>query len=994
MQFVYPLALLLFVVLAPLILYLGWPRTPRRRRRDVASLILRLAIVALLILGLAGAQSVQAADKLSVVFLLDESDSIDAQMRAQAEAFIREALRNIKTNDRAAVVAFGKNALIERPLSPSGELSPLGATPIRLETDMAEAIRLGVAMFPADAARRIVILSDGIQTEGDAAEAARLAAANSVQIDYVPLTRVPGPEVLVTNVSAPSTVGEDELFDVTVTVQSEAQALVTMTITAGGSVILAENVTLQAGTNAFTRTLKAPKQGFADLAVRVDPAAGSDTFYQNNELAAFTQVTGEPRILLVTQTPEEIASLLPALQNSGIGVDVVNAESLPSGLAGLASYKSIVLANVPATVLTDSQMRLIQTYVRDLGGGLVMIGGPESYGVGGYFETPIEETLPVQMQLKDQKRVPSLTMVYVIDRSGSMEVIGVSGITNLELAKEASRRSINFLYPRDRAGVLSFDSDPQWLVQIQPVTNKDSMVSQIGALRPGGGTDIYNAVKKIQADLPGDPSTLKHVILLTDGGADPTGIVEMVESMKNDHNITTTAIGIGDGVPPFMQDIARAGGGTYYKLADARNIPQIFSAETVLITRSYIVEKDFTPILTANNEMLRGITAVPELKGYVATSAKDTATIVLTAPGYNDPLLATWQYGLGRAVAWTSDAAPRWSVNWVQWDGFQRFWSQIIRSSIVEGLDTRLETRVVNRDGKSILVVEARDEEGGYLNGLALKGSVVDPKLAAKEVQLQQVAPGIYEGEIQPGQEGAYFIGVSGTVAAGEENVAVTQRAGWVLTYSPEYRLRDADPGLLQDIGDLTSGRNLTNQIEAVFAHDIASAQSYTPLFPLLLLLAALLLPLDIAVRRVVVTRTDLIKLREWVATKLNMQRRQVNTEATIARLSALREAKTRAGQSTSTPVTTGVETVTANPIPTEPVSAPVTPPVNPVVNSPVIPTPTPIAPRQVQSTPEAAPVPKPAPKPTAVPQAEPSEPGGSGSLASRLVNKRRRTDD
>jgi uncharacterized membrane protein len=602
---------------------------------------------------------------------------------------------------------------------------------------------------------------------------------------------------------------------------------------------------------------------------------------------------------MITENIEEIAALLPVLQNTGIQVDVVGPTDLPIGIAPLAAYKAVVMANVSATQLTDSRMRALQTYVRDLGGGLVVIGGPDSYGVGGYYQTPLEEMLPVEMQIKDQKRIPSLTMIYVIDRSGSMEVIGSSGVTNLELAKEAARRSVNFLFERDQAGVLSFDSNPEWIVPIQPVANRNSVISQIGRLRPGGGTDIYAAIKEIARTAPAIETTLKHVIMLTDGGADPFGIIQTVQMLHDQYGITVTSIGVGADVPAFMKDIARYGGGSYYNLRDLATIPQIFAAETVLATRSYIEEREFIPNLTANSQIMKGITALPPLLGYIATTPKDTATVILTAPGFNDPVLATWQYGLGRTVAFTSDATARWGRNWTTWDNFQRFWSQVIRSTIVEGLNNTLETHIEERNGKTYLVVEARRDTGELINGLMLDASVVDPRLNAAGVQLVQVAPGRYEAEIAPTDEGAYFIRVAG--GSGNDAGGVAQTTGWVLSYSPEYRLRTVNSDLLNQIIELTEGRNVTDRPELIFAHDLRAQQASQSLWPLLLLLAVAMLPFDIGVRRVVVTRSDLQKLMSWLRVKLRIKERQNLAEQTSERITVLQDAKRRATQAMPT---------------------------------------------------------------------------------------------
>jgi len=889
MNFANPAALLLLLLLVP-VAWLGWPRMRFRRGRAWASLALRIVIIAALAFALAGAQAVRAAEKLSVVFLVDASDSVDSAARGQADTYLREALAAMRPDDRAGIIVFGQNALVERPLSNTKEYVGLTSAPIRLNTNIAEAIRLALAMFPADSARRIVLLSDGVETLGSATQSADLAAAASIPIEVVPLNRQPGPEIEVSSVRAPSRVNAGEQFDLGVTIRSQTAGPAQITILASGATIVQRSAELQVGANEFVFTVSVPAQGFSDFRVRVDPL-GKDTFYQNNELSAFTEITGPPKVLLVTQTPTEVAALTPALQQAGLSVDVIDPAALPGGVAGLAGYRSVILANVSATAISNQQMKIIQTYVRDLGGGLVAIGGPNSYGAGGYFQTPLEETLPVEMRLKDVKRIPKLTMAYVIDRSGSMEMIGPSGVTNLELAKEATRRSINFLYPQDRAGVLSFDSNPEWLVPIQSVTNQDAMRSLVGTLRPGGGTDILAAVKAIAAALPGDPSTLKHVILLTDGGAEPGDSVEIVRKLNQDYGITVTSIGIGRDVPTFMQDIATAGKGIFYNLTDVQNIPQVFAAETVLATRSYIVEQEFNARQVGSSSLLNGIVALPPLYGYIASTAKPTATVALTAPGYDDPLLASWQYGLGRAVAFTSDASGRWAKAWTSWDGFSRFWAQVVRSTMIEGVNTRLETRIEQRDGGQVLVVEARDEQGAYLNSLKLDASLVDSKLNAQGLTLQQVAPGRYEVPFTPQQEGAYFIRVAGGNA--QVGASAAQTLGWVLSYSPEYQIRPADTTLLNTLARITGGRVLSEQPALAFEHNVPATAAPYALWPWLLLFAALLLPLDIAIRRLILTRSDWSRAQAWVRAKLPTRAVPVPVP-TSERLSALLGAKER----------------------------------------------------------------------------------------------------
>lgn len=863
MTFTTPLALLLLLALLPVI-YLGWPRLKYRRGRDIASLILRVLIVTMVTLALAGAQIVRAADKLAVVFLVDVSDSVGQEARQEQTAFISEALTAMRPDDEAAVIAFGGDALVERAMSSVREIAPLRSTPFTGNTDLQEAIELALALFPPDAARRIVILSDGLQTVGDAQAAAQRAAATGVEISYVQYQRPPAPEVQLTDVRVPPTVGAGQDFDLSVTIQAEAATPATLTIFAGGQIVHRETVNLRQGVNNYALALQAGATGFRDFRVQVDPAEG-DVFFQNNQLSTFTRVEGPPKVLLVANDDEEARYLADALTELGLTVEQRQPDQLPGSEAGLLEYQSVVLANIPATQLSIRRMQVLQSYVSRLGGGLVVIGGPNAYGVGGYFQTPLEETLPLDMQLRDQQRIPQLTIAYVIDRSGSMSAVGPSGVEHLELAKEAIIRSIDFLQPSDRAGVVSFDTNGYWIADVQPVFDRRGLQALVGTLRAGGGTDILAGYRLAAESLLADPSPRKHIILLTDGGAAPQGLVELSENIYQNADITTSVIAIGDQAP-FLEQMATAGGGNYHFVNLVETIPTIFTLEAVLATRSYILEESFVPALSGLSPIMNGINEAPPLRGYVAATPKSTAQVILSGPGpYNDPILAQWQYGLGRAVAFTSDATARWAADWVAWDGFARFWSQAVRWTILEGANANLEARVVMEGEQARLIVDARaDNEGdpAFLNGLRLQSSYSDGNGNTVPLILQQVAPGRYEATFTPDDEGAYIFPLSGTLADG--SVIQTDPFGWVMSYSPEYNLRPdaADTALLADLAALTNGRLLRGEPLATFEHNLNTEVSLAPIAPWLLLGALLLLPFDIAVRRLLVARSDLQRLR------------------------------------------------------------------------------------------------------------------------------------
>ncbi len=863
MTFSYPLALLILLAL-PYFLWLGRPRGVWARGRAWAAFALRGLIVLLLALALAGLQITQASNRLAVVFLIDASDSMSPQAVETARQYAADTIKTMGPEDQAAIVVFGSDALVERPMSGSKDVGPIESKVITINTNLAGAIRLGMALFPPGAARRMVILSDGLPNVGDAEAAARLAAASGVQIVAVPYTAVQGSEVLVTAVDAPTKLNQGQTFNLDVTIESTAQTVGVLRVIGGGQVLVEQNVALNPGVNRFTFPLTATQPGLSSFKVQIVPQS-NDTFYQNNELSAFTQVVGPPRVLIVADDPTEAQNISSALLEQGLQVDATSGGALPDDLATLSSYQAIVLVDVSAVSLGPNKMKTLQTYVRDLGGGLVAVGGPHAYAIGGYFQTPLEETLPVDMQLKDQERLPQLTVVYVIDKSGSMSDLSVGGFQKVELAKEAIIRSVNLLGPLDHVGVVAFDENAQWVVDLGPITDKNEIARRVGTIRADGGTDIYAGVLAVSNVLPKDPSKLKHIVLLTDGGADETGVPELVQKMYDGSGITFTVIAIGQGYAPWIEKLPKIADGRFHFAYNLDTIPEIFTEETVIATRAYIIEHEFFPALTASSPIMTGITQTPSLLGYVGTTIKPAAQQIL-ATDLKDPLLAEWQYGLGRSVAWTSDATGRWGANWVGWPDFARFWSQAVRWTITEGANQNVQVRVTQDGDTARVTVDAQKDDGSYLNGLAMSASVVSPDLNSTPVTLAQVAPGRYEGTFKPGEQGAYFVRIAGSdpSAPGSGQSALAQTSGWVLSYSPEYRSFKGDPDYLKYIAGLTGG-SLVDNPQAIFAHNLKVQRASLPIWPWLLLVATLLLPFDIAIRRLVLTRTDFARLAAWL---------------------------------------------------------------------------------------------------------------------------------
>lgn len=904
MNFASPLFLLLLLLLLAVV-WMGAPAKGHDWRREMLSLLLRLIIVVCLVFALAGLEIVQRGDDLAVVFLVDVSDSMLLEAIAAEVGYVRQAIEAMSPDDQAAVVLFGADALVERPMSPVRELSAFTSAPVTTHTDLEEAIQLGLALFPSGYAKRMIILSDGAQTSGDALEAVKFAVASEVQIIVLPIINQKDLETLVTSVDAPTSLRPGEGFDLNVTVEASEPMRASIQVLADDAVVYKGAHDLRRGAQSLSLPLTAGEPGFVNYQVQIVPE--EDGLYQNNQLAAFSVVEGPPRILVVAPPagetlpggetrPDEHSALLGALQAAEFQVELISPRRLPSDLPSLAQYDSVVLVDVPARELGLNQMENLQAYVHDLGGGLVAVGGPTSYGVGGYFRTPLEAALPVDMQIKDEQRRPSLGIVFIIDHSGSMSEAS-GGVEKLELAKEAAARSVELLFPTDRVGVIAFDDTASWVVPMTALDNPGQVISAIGSVRSAGGTDILAGVQAMAEVLPDDPAKVKHVILLTDGGADPTGIPELVQKLNQENGITLSTVGVGNDTAPFLEDLAQLGAGRYHFTNDAGSIPSIFTEETTLATRAYLVEEPFFPALANPSRILSGINEAPQLYGYVASSPKDLAQVILKSDN-DDPILALWQYGLGRSVAFTSDATGRWARDWLSWDDFAKFWVQAVRYTIGDTVSTALETNIelAGPSGQARLTLDARQPNGEFLNGYQVEANIVAPDGETQSVTLRQVAPGRYEAAFNPKEQGVYLIRSSGTSTT--EAGSFSQTTGWILSYSPEYKRLDSNPDLLLRLATASGGKVASPIPADAFSHDLSATSASRPIGQWLILLAVLLLPFDIASRRLIVTKQDILRLREWLARRVEF-RRPAAPQATqpSPRMQALLKAKDRAAE-------------------------------------------------------------------------------------------------
>ena len=937
-------AWLWILVPALAIVLVGWAGASRTlpRGRRIASLLLRALLVVCLVLSLAGVRLALPADRLSVVFLLDASASMLDASREELTEWARLQVRAKPDEDSAGVVVFGANALVDRLPSTLDQLADPASEPVAGATDVAAAVRLAAAVFPAGTQQRLVLLSDGNDTSGDAEEAITAAAARGIRLDVVVPADESAAEVLVDAVDAPPGARVGESIDLTVRLRSTITTGATLRLLADGLAIGSERLALEPGLTTVPFTVTATEPGFHVFRAVIEP--DDDRFAENNAADAYVLVTGEPQVLVATDDQERAADLIASLSEGSIEVTVVPAGGVPGSLTSLAGYDAVVLDNVEADELGADAMAALQVYVRDLGRGLVMLGGQDSYGAGGYLDTPIEETLPVYMTVRDRERSPDVAMVAVVDQSGSMadchctgdsrdnaNPSGTRGFEKVDIAKEAIARAAEALAPTDQLGVVTFNENAHWALRTGPI-DFGALDGSLG-FEADGNTNIYAGLKAAYDDLVNNPASLRHIVLITDGWSTAGAYDELLADMQ-DAGITLSTIGTGGGSAQILRRLAEESGGRYYDAADATTIPDIFLRETIQTAGEQIVEETFQPIPSSPSEILDGMDAgrLPQLLGYNATTAKGSATVSLLT-SREDPLLAQWQYGLGRAVAWTSDARQQWASPWIGTTEFGTLTAQLVAWTLPaqdsEGIDVRF---TPGEEGELDVEVTSFDDDGAPRNFYRTILRLVSPSLEPEQTILEQVGPGRYAGTVRAEDAGAYLVRVAQTLETEDGNDAASRTLGVVSPAAEEFRRLGVDADALTAYAEAGRGRVLRLEPDAeatgapeaatVWAHDIEASAFPTPIWPWLLLLAIVLVPLDVGVRRVALARSDFARARRWVAQRVGRGGAQPEAVPGLADLRAARErGARRAGRPAPAP------SVTAGRPPADAVAVPGGPP-------------------------------------------------------------------
>ncbi len=858
-QFSHPSWLIALVVALAWTLWLFWTSEIQLSPwRKWTLLGIRISIVMLFCLALAGLQWLKPQEGLNIFYLLDRSQSISPMQQETSLKYVRDTFKKKNNQDKAGIIVFGADASMESSINKFLDANKIHAVINTERSDLASAIRLGTAAFPEHGQKRMVLLSDGNENLGDSVTAMLAAKSLQVGMDVLPLGTSRSTDVIVQKIGIPNQLKKGQTFEAKIFVQSDQVRKGTLRIFNNQKRVDEQEIELEAGKSLFTFSQTLPEPGFYTYDVELD--IPDDRIPQNNRASGFTFVQGDPRVLFISSDLTADANVIAALRSIRIEVKEGGIERLPSDLAEIQSYDAIFLSNIAAGDLGRDIMLLLESAVRDFGVGLVCIGGDQSFAAGGYRSTPLENALPVSMELSSKKVLPNGALVLVVHAT---EFPGGN-----QWARDIAFAALDALNPRDEMGIVLWDGSNRWLFELTPVGDKKEKGRLITGMTPGDMPNFQPVMEKAYESLKKSTANLKHMVVFSDG--DPGApSQQLVDSIIND-KITISSVMIGGHVAPqTMVWMADQGKGRFYDVNSPNILPQIFIKEAAVILKSAIFEQPFIPQVAGSSELIRGIAAqdFPQLLGYVATTPKSRSEIPLVSDK-GDPILAHWQYGLGRAVAFTSDARAKWAKNWMQWEQFRQFWSQITRWALrrVEIADLTSEINI--EKGEGTISVEAVDPQGNYRNFLNLQATVVNPKGEPKTVRLEQTSPGRYEAKFSTREVGTYMVNL---VENQNGVVRSAQVLGISVNYSPEFDSSGSNLGLLRRLSEIGGGKllNSANLDSNPFQHDRIKTFQPVDFWDWLLKIAILLFPLDVAVRRLQIDRAEWEKatktFRRWL---------------------------------------------------------------------------------------------------------------------------------
>lgn len=831
----------------------------RRRSgwRAAAALWGRVVLVAAVATALAEPRAVRYDDRLALIYAVDHSSSIQRQAGDAATEFVLQSVYGKPDRDEAGLVFFGRDAAVELPPRMTLPYETVNVRVDRDGTNLAEALSLSAAMLPEGRQGRLVLISDGVATEGDLDGVLADLGARGVAVDVLPVHYDTEDEVWLERLDLPRSIKVGEPIEPAVILTALQPGRGTLVLDVNGERAAEIEVEYEAGKNRFGLRTALPSAGYYDLVARVIPEEGGDRWDRNNVALASHYLRGEGRVAIIAEVGdggEYSRDLARALRLGDKIVDVIDPGELPAEPLALLPFDAIVLADVPREAFDDRQLEALHTAVFEQGTGFLMFGGEDSFGPGGWAGSPIEDLLPLSTEIKDRKVLPKGALAIILHTCEFAQ--------GNEWAKRITKQAIKVLSAQDEVGILAYDFQggdrwiaPMTLARNYPALARTVEAAQIGDM-PGFSTTMTMAFNGLAAS----NASAKSLLVISDG--DPTPPPTQLIAQYVAARITVTMVAINPHQPgdtQGMQMIARTTGGRFYFPKDPKKLPEIFIKEAKQLRRSAVVNTTFTPEVVFPSPILRGVESSPPLHGYVMTSEKPGATLILAAPDEEAgqlPLLARWRYGVGVAAAFTSDLGIHWGRDWVGWSRYAAFCNQLVEDIARAREKGRLQVRSFALRGQGVLQAEDFGEGPAVGDVVAM----LETPSGTRELRLEQVAPRRYEVRFPLEGVGRY----RAMVAASGAPPTQREHTGFAVPFSQEFLRFRSDPITLERIAATTGGRVLSGGEDGAELYGVEREQttSSRSLVDVLLWLLAILIPADVALRRV---QLDWQVVREWL---------------------------------------------------------------------------------------------------------------------------------
>lgn len=799
------------------------------------------AVLLCVLLALFDVRIYMKSSRTATVFMVDLSDSNGKNREAMAE-YLNRTVAEMPEGNSYGIVTFGKDTLVEQFLTADKRFGGIMTLPERRATNYEQAVSAALAMIPRDSGGRLVLLTDGKQTGGNIQNMARAIAAGGTEFLTVLYDSGAAQDAYIENVEVPAYLHPGDEYLITVLVESNYETDAELVLYRGSGRLMSAPVHLNVGSSRFVFRQQAGEDSETEN-LRVQVRAQGDTCGENDSFSAYSVVEALPKTLVISGMGADNFELASVLGTAGCDVSMVSALNAPADINAMLNYKCIILADAYIGDLPEGFLENLGTYVKDYGCGFVCCGGEDSFALGGYRDTVLEDVLPVDMELRGVDEIPVMAMVMVIDHSGSMiSEAGMSGVSNLDIAIRAAEAAVDNLRDSDYVGVLTFDDKYSWQVELTGVDDRSAIKDSIKSIQEGGGTTIKPALQEACRVISASDASIRHVVLLTDGMGETMDYGEVIDTCR-EKGITLSTVAVGDGSDTaLLKRLADGCGGRYYYSDISTDIPKIFAQEVFLSGDSYIQNGDFSLAVSAAHELTAGLfeEGWPHVYGYVASTPKTASRQVIVSAEKEDPILTVWQYGLGRSVAWNSDVTGEWSGGFSGQEDYVRLWKRIV--DYAAGNTNMGEDRVnVAAEGETVKVSY---RTANYDGGTEIYATVIDPDGSAWEVKLHPAAPGRYEAEMPADRAGLYHFNIRRT-DGGEISSYMTTAAA--VQFSDEYKFDASTDALLDFVSKygrlVTPGENIWSPVAA-------AAGEKRSLANLLLGLAILLFLADVAMRR------------------------------------------------------------------------------------------------------------------------------------------------